>query len=99
MDCPRPMAASRLRGHAWGADRAVQPPRVLAHGTAHQPGPQPHVEAHASARATVPTPPHRQQRPAPPPTLDESNNMTHTFNKTDRKVINLERGLSPDPDD
>src|SRR5690625_2843852 len=93
------MAASRLRGNAWGAVRAVQPQRVLAHGTAHQPGPQPHVEAHANARAAVPTPPHQQQRPAPPPLLDERNNVTDTFNKTVRKVINLEGGLSLDPDD
>src|SRR5690625_916885 len=99
MDCPRPMAASRLRGHAWGAVRAVQPPRVLAHGTAQRPGPQPHVEAHASPRAAVPTPPHQQQRPEHPPLLDERNNVTDTFNKTVRKVINLEGGLSLDPDD
>src|SRR5690625_4573541 len=99
MDRIRPMVPSQLCLDAWGAVRAVQPPRVLAHGTAHQPGPQPHVEAHASPSAAVPTPPHQQQRPAPPPMLDERNNVTDTFNKTVRKVINLEGGLSLDPDD
>src|SRR5690625_3767964 len=99
MDRVRPMVPRQLCLDAWGAVRTVFPPCVLAHGTAHQPGPQHHVGAHASPSAAVPAHPHQQQRPEHPPLLDERTVVTDTFNKTVRKVINLEGGLSLDPDD